>query len=229
MNKSETIVKLAEALSKAQAEMPAAKFSSINPFLKNKYANLGTIIETAQPVLAKFQLSVSQLVYSEGEQVGVETILMHASGEWLESSISMPTEVEKGKSSAQVAGSIITYLRRYSLAAILGMYADEDGDGNAAKAVQNSEGKPFVPEVKAPPEPETNPKYDLNTLDLSAAMKTVDSEGKPFGEFDNKTLSYMATEYNKRVKLNGDDKVEAKYKLEAAKMIMKERANGSIK
>ena len=130
MNKSETIKELALALSKAQAEMPPAELNAVNPFLKNKYADLGSVIKTAKPVLAKHELAMSQLPISNDAQVGVTTILMHSSGEWIETTMMLHIGEEKGKTSAQVAGSIISYLRRYSLASILGMYADEDIDGD---------------------------------------------------------------------------------------------------
>ena len=139
MNKSEAIVNLAKALSQAQGEMPVIKFNSINPFLKNNYADLGAIIAGTRPVLAKFGLAVTQLTFGEDGVVGVETMLTHSSGEWISDRVSMQVGEERGKSSAQVAGSIVTYLRRYSLASILGVYADEDGDGN----------KPAPAELKA--------------------------------------------------------------------------------
>jgi hypothetical protein len=134
MNKSNTIKELATALTKAQAEMQAAPFNAVNPFLKNKYADLGSIVKTAQPVLAKHGLSVSQLTEGSGREIGVTTVLMHSSGEWLESTVTLPVGDEKGKSDAQVAGSVISYLRRYSLAAILGMYAEQDSDGEKGPA-----------------------------------------------------------------------------------------------
>ena len=131
MNKSESIQNLAAALSKAQAEFPVIKFDSVNPFLKNGYASLGAVIAGGRPVLAKFGLAVTQLTFGEDGVVGVETMLTHSSGEWISDRVSMQVGEERGKSSAQVAGSIVTYLRRYSLASILGVYADEDGDGNS--------------------------------------------------------------------------------------------------
>lgn len=129
--KSETTSKLFGALAKAQGEMRAVAFDAINPFLKNKFASLGAVIQTSRATLAKHGLAVSQMPTSSEKTVGVETILAHESGEWIGSTIFLPLGEEKGKSQAQLAGSVITYLRRYSLAAILGMYADEDGDGNA--------------------------------------------------------------------------------------------------
>ena len=109
MNKSETMKELALALSKAQADMPPAELNAVNPFLKNKYADLGSIIKAAKPVLAKHGLSLSQLPTSNGGEIGITTILMHSSGEWLESTMMLPLEDAKGITSAQAAGAIISY------------------------------------------------------------------------------------------------------------------------
>ena len=116
MNKSESIAHLASALSQAQAELKPVGFNAVNPFLKNKYADLGALIESSRPILAKHGLSIVQLPMGDG-QIGVETIVLHTSGEFVSNFITLPLEMEKGKSNAQVAGSIITYLRRYAWAA----------------------------------------------------------------------------------------------------------------
>ena len=132
MQHSDGLGELAKALAAVQAEMEPAAFNAINPFLKNRYADLGSVISAAKPHLTKHGLAYSQLVGGAQGAIEVETILMHASGEWVASSVSLPMVEEKGKSAAQVAGSIITYLRRYALSAILGVYADEDTDGQVA-------------------------------------------------------------------------------------------------
>lgn len=66
-----------------------------------------------------------------GDFIGVESILMHESGEFVSERIVIPLVEEKGKTKVQCAGSTLTYLRRYSWAAILGMYSDEDSDGSS--------------------------------------------------------------------------------------------------
>jgi len=134
MKKSDSIGKLAGALALAQAEMPDVKKNAQNPFLKNKYADLGAVIETSRPVLAKNGLSISQFPTSEGEKIGVTSILMHTSGEYIEDAIYISTSDSKGLSVAQSAGVVISYLRRYGWASILGMYADEDTDGATKQA-----------------------------------------------------------------------------------------------
>jgi hypothetical protein len=130
MKHSESIIKISKALVQAQAEMPPAKIDQTNSFLGNRYATLGSVIDTAKPVLEKYGLAVTQFPLSIEGSIGVETILIHESGEWMAETIFIQALPEKGKSAAQVAGSIVSYLRRYAFAAVLGMYADEDNDGN---------------------------------------------------------------------------------------------------
>lgn len=219
MNKSESIQNLAAALSKAQAELPPVKFDSVNPFLKNKYASLGAVIEAARATIAKHGLSVSQLTFGEDGTAGVETVLMHTSGEWISNSISMPIGEEKGKSSAQVAGSIVTYLRRYSLASILGIYSDEDGDGNESKPVS----KPARTTKPAP-------KSDDDIMTIERAVAIENSEGVKYGEIPNDTLQMMVLGINKGLKNGVDDEKRAEYleKKQAIGVILKARANKEI-
>lgn len=140
MNKSESIKSLAGAMAKAQEEMPHVKMNSVNPFLKNKFADLGSVITTLKSILPKHGLSYSQMNYSEPGKIGVTTIIMHDSGEWIESSVALDMADEKGISNAQVAGKIITYLRRYSLTSAFGLFADEDTDGDTG--ITKKEQKP---------------------------------------------------------------------------------------
>ncbi len=136
---STTIATLAKALVKAQAEMPAAKFNATNPFFKSKYADLGSVIETARPVLAKHGLAILQPVVSSGNgRIGIRTMVIHESGEFISSDVYIPVLDEKGKSLVQSAGSIISYLRRYSLSSTLGIYADEDTDATSGKKEEKS-------------------------------------------------------------------------------------------
>lgn len=130
MKHSESIANLAAALARAQGKMNAATLNAVNPFLKNRYADLGAVIEAARPFLAENDLSFSQFATVEQNRVSVETLLMHGSGEWLSETLSLPLGDNKGLSAAQAAGVVITYARRYSLAPMLGVYAGDDADGN---------------------------------------------------------------------------------------------------
>lgn len=119
MNKSDSIAHLALALSKLQGEVTDAhKDKSAYNY---KYADLAGVLEIARPLCLKHELAVTQLCATNEGGVGVTTILMHSSGEWVESTFTMPIISVKGTNAAQSAGSVITYARRYALAAILGI------------------------------------------------------------------------------------------------------------
>jgi len=145
MNKSESIASLSKALVLASSEFKPVTMNSTNPFYKSKYADLGAVIETAKPILKNHGLAVSQLVEGENGQVGITTMLLHESGEWLSSFVTIPVT---GQNVAQEAGKAVTYLRRYALAAILGLYADEDTDGEGSHKEQ-----PKAPEKKTESKP----------------------------------------------------------------------------
>lgn len=159
MNKSQTIASIAPALAKAQAEMPVVKMNATNPFLKNKYADLGAVIEASRPILAKHGLAIIQTPVSEGDKIGVTTMLTHESGEWLEDTIFINSTNSKGLSDAQNAGVVISYLRRYSWSSFLGLYADEDNDGHQPKP----QGKAAQPTGQV-----TQPKSDERTEAVKA-------------------------------------------------------------
>lgn len=178
MEQSESIKELATALAKAQGQFEAVPLNAINPFLHNRYADLGSVIETAKPVLSGFELSVSQLVSNDEGGISVTTILMHSSGEWMKSTLSLPIGDEKGKSLAQVAGSIITYLRRYAYGAILGLYTGDDDDdgGNAEKKAASEKAVAAIhPNPESPEEIEAKKKLDamgLKDFQYDAMLKS---------------------------------------------------------
>ena len=149
MDKSETITKLATALTKFSAEVHNPKNTARNPFHNNKYAPLHDILSYVRPLLAQHELTVSQLVHSDGEAIGVTTMLMHTSGEYICDTATMAPGTEKGKSAAQVAGSVVTYLRRYALAAVLGIASEDDDDGNAGLHESKSTPKQEAPKPAA--------------------------------------------------------------------------------
>jgi len=159
MNKSETIGKLAEALSKAQGMMKGAVKDSENPFFRAAYADLASVWDACREPLSKNGLSVTQTtrIADNGEPV-IITTLLHSSGEWMSGELL----VKPVKNDPQSVGSAITYGRRYALSAIVGI-APEDDDGEKAQGRQHTE-QHKEPEKKAEG---TNYKY----LQTMKAMK----------------------------------------------------------
>lgn len=127
MEMSPSIVEIAKALHAAQGEMSGAKKGAANPFFKSKYADLNSVVDAIREPFCNHGLSYSQFPIYEDGSAGVTTILMHASGEWMRDSLTLPVV----KKDPQAVGSAITYARRYALQSIAGI-PSEDDDGNAA-------------------------------------------------------------------------------------------------
>jgi hypothetical protein len=117
------------ALAKAQGTFVPADRSGKNPHFRSTYATLEAVISASREGCAANGLAIMQLPGNIGENIAVTTILGHSSGQWIESTFYMAPK----QWDAQGAGSVITYLRRYALLAVLGI-APEDDDGEAAVA-----------------------------------------------------------------------------------------------
>lgn len=136
---SETIGALATALAEAQGELePAEKNASaiVSGQTKRTYADLASVFEVLRKALPKHGLAVTQsLLPSDHGFVRVKTTLLHKSGEWLSSECTMPCDRQGG---IQGMGSAITYARRYSISALIGVVSDDDDDGVRAQGTGGS-------------------------------------------------------------------------------------------
>jgi hypothetical protein len=191
MKHTDSLAKLAPALVAAQAELKAVGKDSTNPHFKNRYASLDTIIESVRPTLSKHGLAIVQgatvpMTTDSGGLVGfaVETMLVHASGEWLTNTAIIPLS----KADAQGAGGALTYGRRYSLAALLSLATEEDDDGNAAS-------RPAVAAQRASAPAATNGASAANGDRGSHAkpMPFGKFKGTPLGELDTSELDRTVT------------------------------------
>jgi len=132
MRQSESIANLAKALSIVQGKLTYATKDSANPFFKSRYADLESVWDSCRSLLAENGLAVMQFPgeYFDGT-MSLTTVLSHSSGEWISKEMSLPVT----KPDAQGAGSALTYMRRYALAAVVGVVQADD-DGNAASSPQ---------------------------------------------------------------------------------------------
>ena len=196
MQKSESIKNLALSFHKAQAEMSGAKKGADNPFFKSKYANLEEVIHCVKKPFADNGLSFMQFPITCEDRAGVETIILHESGEWISSDFMLKCS----KLDPQGMASAITYARRYGLQAAAGI-PSEDDDGQAAstpaKAKKAAPKKPTAAEAMAialssDPEakwfevmaPTTKEPHSGSTLGDVVVQKDV--------EFLNKIQGYIA-------------------------------------
>lgn len=166
MERSEQMAELITALAKAQAEMRNPGYDSTNPHFRTRYASLAAVRDAVIPPLAANGLAITQLVTTEGEEVVCQTILWHASGQFLSETLRMPVS----KTDAQGYGGAITYARRYALQAMCNVSGDEDEDGNTARTPGVSGGqtaispKPGAPKPGAPNQAAAEWMEKINTL-----------------------------------------------------------------
>ena len=147
INHSESLANIGAALSRTQASVKVALKESVNPHLKSRYADLPSVWEACRSALSENNLSVVQLPVSDDPgYIALETMLLHASGEYL----SARCRVKLQRDDPQGAGSGLTYLRRYALSAALGIVADEDDDAQtASQATPQAEQTPALRPISA--------------------------------------------------------------------------------
>ena len=139
MNRSETINKLALALVKFNNEVSSIPKDAKNPFYHSEYVTLDKLIISTRDILQKNGLSVMQFPLSVDGKIGIQTILLHESGEFIESE---PIFMKPAKANdPQQAGSIISYMRRYSYQAILNLNTGEDDDANKSTSEEDKKSK----------------------------------------------------------------------------------------
>jgi hypothetical protein len=141
MKMSENINELATALVVAQGLIQNPTKSVSNAFFKSKYADLAGVIDVCRPAFTEAGIAVIQAPSTTDDgSIAVTTTLVHTSGQWMSEQISMAID-PSAKNPAQAAGSLITYLRRYSLSAFANV-AQEDDDGNSLKVAEPSRIQP---------------------------------------------------------------------------------------
>lgn len=145
MRKSDTIAELAKALSGFQGAMKSVPKAKKNPHFQSNYADLDAIWEVVRNPLKDNGLSIVQTTDSDPEgDLFLETTLFHSSGEFISSvyPINPMRQVKdegwQASGDPQSLGSAITYARRYSMSAMLGISAEDDDD---AEGAMNREGK----------------------------------------------------------------------------------------
>ena len=124
---SPSIGNLAGAMAKAQGQIRGALKDSENPYFKSSYADLASVWDACRQALSANDLAVFQTTEPDERGIVLVTTLAHKSGEWMRGKL----RVVPAKNDAQAIGSVITYMRRYSLAAMVGI-AQVDDDGNTA-------------------------------------------------------------------------------------------------
>jgi hypothetical protein len=152
VKRSDSIASLGAALAKAQGVIVGAAKDRKNPHFNNAYADLASVWDACRAPLSSNGLAVVQDAFNvDGGRVGVRTLLIHSSGEYIQSELT----AKPAQDTPQAVGSVITYLRRYSLASLVGVAPDDD-DGNAA----SGRGEPERRDQRTAPKRESRPQQE---------------------------------------------------------------------
>ena len=167
MKTSEQINEIAAALAKAQATIGHAVKDKENPFFKSHYADLASVKDACNAQLTENGIAVIQAATTnEDGSVSVTTRLLHETGQWIETTMSAVVAPDNaGRITAQGLGSVVTYLRRYTLGGMANV-ATEDDDGEQAAGRGQGDGK-----MKP-----TGPKKEPDRIEVTAAEYVVPDE-----------------------------------------------------
>lgn len=149
------------------SEVSNPKNTKMNLFTKAKYAPLDEVLNAVRPILGEFNIGIMQVpnILEDGK-VGVDTLITHKNGGMI--SI-QGIYIKPKKDDAQEIGSVITYVRRYTLCSVLGVSSEEDDDGN------DGSGK----KIKSTPDKDiTEVTFVTLKARIQSLAKEKDGEGK---------------------------------------------------
>jgi len=185
MRHSESQGEIGPALVGALSDLTNPERTAVNPFFKSKYAPLHATLDLVRAAMAPHGLAVMQSAVSHEGFVGVMTRVIHTSGEWVESE---PLLLKPAKDDPQGGGSAVTYARRYSIEAMLGICGEVDDDGNAATKGKGKKDKP-KPAGKPADKPAAKPSEPGDApvcpecgaiMELRTVQKSGKNQGKKF-------------------------------------------------
>lgn len=164
MKTSESIAKISQALLNAQKKIKSVTKEADNPYFKSKYADLASVINACKEELNSEGITVLQPV----DEMFVETILVHSSGEFMSARTPI---VCKSQNNPQDLGSAITYARRYGIQSMIFLPAVDD---DAELATEHKTNTSTVSSA-----PKTAPESSLGKCPLCGANnKKSSSTGK---------------------------------------------------
>lgn len=195
---------LASALVAALSQTKDVVADAQNPFHKNVYATLGAHLEATKGIFAKHGLAIVQFPHGDGNQVGINTMVIHKDGGYIQNYVTIPVAAEGFK--GQDAGSLFSYLRRYAIASVAGIATtDDDAESDrvartsaptakAASAVAGARAMiATAPAAKAAPVA-----IPAGDIDPSMVLPFGRSKGLQIGELGVDDLAYWANTWEPR-------------------------------
>ena len=160
---------LYEAVRAVQAAVGTLPKDGTNPHYSSKYTTLEKIVETVRPLLVEHGLVwMTFPTRNASDQPSLRYELTHApSGEHVGDMVPLMIE----RTSPQGLGSALTYMRRYTLCAVLDLVADEDDDGEAARPKRKPAKAKATPYGQPPPGADPTQRKRIQALLKETDMK----------------------------------------------------------
>jgi hypothetical protein len=169
MKTSEQINEIATALAKAQAVIHNPAKDKLNPHFKAKYADLASGLDCIRPALSAHGIAFVQVTGLDGDSVVLQTRLIHASGQWIESLYPVSKIMDHQKMAAA-----LTYSKRQALFSLVGVCGDDDLDGEDSLDVRPAgRDRPVQPPVERQESDESVNYYVNQSLKKIAAFPDV--------------------------------------------------------
>lgn len=185
MKQTESIKALLESMAKAQAEYTTLPKDKAG--YGYNYTDLDTVISYIRPIMAKHNLAFMQtLTTLEGNAPAITTRVFHTTGEWIEDTTPLPpVQLAKGNA-AQNLGAAITYMKRYTLCAMLGISSDEDADGKVPAPSETRGNNSDVPAQKKNKGPAGGPDTKEQHNQITQLLATKYPDGSLMFEEEKK-------------------------------------------
>lgn len=188
MTQSENVTELLVALEAVQSELPTMPKNT--PAYGYKYADLDTITQTIKPILHRHGIAYLQSIGgSSQEQMTLTTRVFNTKGQYIEDTAFLPVITSAKNNAAQTLGMSITYMRRYTLCAMLGITSDEDTDVNSAEPVKAQKADT---KQASPPQAKGGESTPQEKQEIANLLASVHANGTPvFTLGDKKAYSAM--------------------------------------
>jgi len=161
---SPTTTEIFKALVAVHGEIDNLPKTKDNPFYDSKYFDNAAVRAALREPLKKHGLAVIQEPLNENGSIGIRTMIIHTSGEFI---MFHPFYATPDKSSPQGAGSTLTYIERYATCAAFGIGGIDD-DGNAAEP---KPAEPSFPKTTTNIPPPKGPEEGQTTDEMRADIK----------------------------------------------------------
>lgn len=171
---------LAKILIQIQQTLQPAIKDRLNSFTHSHYATLNSVMDTCRDALFEHGIWLTQYpVPAEPGHLGLVTKLVHAeSGQWQSSHAVVPLP----KNDPQGFGIAMTYTRRYSISALLGIVTEDDTDGNMVSEQDGGRTKKNPPAQRStkpsPAPPPVDAKAELPKLDGVTYQEVTAQDGQ---------------------------------------------------